>query len=238
MQQNAENKKQIREGFILQAWDFIRKNKDLKSSTKIVLMELCDKIDVETGKCDLSIGEIAFNAGVSKRTVQSALKNLKDLGILFIQNRVNSDNPKIKDTSIYTLVIAQTYSLTKKAKFAQSVKKKEQKEKVKLMNLNPSEEELDKIDEVMGYACDMDIKLTRAEVLRLVRKCKYDLEIVKGTFDRAFRFKKGDRQMTYGYLNRVADSMLEYFSRFVDATFYGGERYTCFTGYLTVNGLL
>ena len=81
MQQNAENKKQIREGFILQAWDFIRKNKDL---------DIVDRID------------LYYN---SDEEIKEAINAFKDyiMNETLSLNIIEKDNIEEKYISLYLL---------------------------------------------------------------------------------------------------------------------------------------
>lgn len=69
------------------AWDL-----DIPASEKMVLLALCDRADDNGESCFLSVGAIARKCSKSERSIQGAIRRLRDTGFLTFDERTGRTN--------------------------------------------------------------------------------------------------------------------------------------------------
>jgi biotin operon repressor len=75
-------------------------NFDLPVKQKMVLLMLANRTNADTGRCDPSMDKLAADCGMSKTSVKSAIRELKELGIVAVEERRIGD---VHLTNQYTL---------------------------------------------------------------------------------------------------------------------------------------
>lgn len=97
---------------------------DLASGEKFVLVTIADAINDKTKICAMTADTIAYRTGLTVRSVQRFLANLKEKCLLYINERVGrSSEFTINDRALLNFAKAKTWLDNQKTKLKQSWKK-------------------------------------------------------------------------------------------------------------------